>query len=175
MTDTIAAASAPRWPRLLLIIAAMIELLGGLQGLPVLLGDTSEVPGHDLGGAIVTAHIVLQPILALVVLLFAIRGNIPYALLALALNTVMTWMSYVPSLQLHGISFAGNLGSPGEIFASALLAWEIFLAPATALIVAALVLINKRLTWATLLAVLPTFVGALSVIAFGISVAIYGF
>src|SRR5262245_34348344 len=137
MTDTPAAASVPRWLRVLLIIAAVIELLGGLQGLPVLLGDVSEVPGPGLGGAVITAHIVLQPILALIALMFAIRGNIPYALLALALNTVMTWMNYVPSLQLHGISFADNLGSPGEIFTSAMLAWELFVAPATALVVAA--------------------------------------
>ena len=41
--------------------------------------------------------------------------------------------------------------------------------------IAALALTGKQLTLATLLAVLPTLVSVLSVIAFAIGVAIYGF
>ena len=58
-------ASQPRrWPGLLLLIAAIIEFLGGLGALPILAGDLSEVPGPGLGGAIIIATIILRPIAA---------------------------------------------------------------------------------------------------------------
>ena len=171
MTQTDAAiAPPPRWPRLLLLIAAAIELLVGLRDLPILLlGDLSQIPGPGLGGAVIIAKIVLQPILALAALIFTVRGRLPYALLAMALIILMTWLNYVPSVALHGLELQG---SPVVV---ALMGFQIILAPLLALAIAGLVLADKQLTLATVLAILPTFVGVAGVIAFAISVAIYGF
>ena len=173
MTDTVSvapAAQTAKWARLLLLIAAMIEFLGGLGSLPILLGDLSEVPGPGLDGQIILAGIVLQPLLALAALFFTIRGKIPYALVAMAFIVLLSWLSYVPSVRLHGLDL-----SQGDAFTTTMLGWELIVAPVVALAVAGLALWEKHLTLATVLAVLPTLAHVLSVLAFGISVAIYGF
>jgi hypothetical protein len=173
MTDTasVAPAAQPaKWARLLLLLAAVLEFLGGLNGLPILLGDLNEVPGPGLGGQIILAGIILQPILALAALVFTFRGKIPYALVAMAFIILFSWLSYVPSVQLHGLDL-----SQGDGFTSVMLGWELIAAPVVALAVAGLALLEKHLTLATVLAVLPTLAHVLSVLAFGISVAIYGF
>ena len=173
MTDTasVAPAAQPaKWARLLLLVAAMIEFLGGLGSLPILLGDLNEVPGPGLDGQIILAGIVLRPLLALAALYFTVRGKILYALAAMAFIILMAWLSYVPSVRLHGLDF-----SQGDAFTAAMLGWELIVAPVVALAVAGLALRETQLTLATVLAVLPTLAHVLSVIAFGISVAIYGF
>ena len=173
MTDTasVAPAAQPaKWARLLLLIAAMIEFLGGLRGLPMLLGDLNEVPGPGLDGQIILAGIVLQPLLALAALFFTVRGKIPYALVAMAFIILMAWLSYVPSVRLHGLDL-----SQGDAFTTTMLGWQLIVAPVVALAVAGLALRETQLTLATVLAVLPTLAHVLSVIVFGISVAIYGF
>jgi hypothetical protein len=164
------AGASPRWPRLLFIIAAAIELIGGLRDLPILLGNLSEAPGLDLGGAVIIAKIVLQPILAFLALMLAIRGRMMDALLAMAAIIALTWLSFLPSIAAHGLGLeAGGMGFP-----AALLVFQVFLAPAIAL-AAALLALARRWTPACLLAVLPTFVGVASVIAFAVDVAIHGF
>ena len=173
MTDMVSvapAAQTAKWARLLLLIAAMIEFLGGLGGLPILMGDLNEVPGPGLDGQIILAGIVLRPLLALAALFFAVRGKIPYALVAMAFIILMAWLSYVPSVRLHGLDL-----SQGDAFTTAMLGWELIAAPVVALAVAGLALRETQLTLATVLAVLPTLAHVLSVVAFGISVAIYGF
>jgi hypothetical protein len=166
---TIPGKAAPRWPRLLLLIAAAIELLGGLRDLPVLFGDLSEVPGPGLGGAVIIAKIVLQPVLALLALAFTVRGRMMDALLAMALIIAMTWLNLLPSVAIDGFDFNSGSG-----FIAAHLVFQIFLAPIAALAVAILAL-TRQWTPACLLAVLPTFLGVLGVILFAISIAIYGF
>jgi hypothetical protein len=173
MTDTVGVAPATgvaKWACVLLQIAAVIEFLGGLNGLPILLGDLNEVPGPGLGGQIILAGIVLRPLLALAALFFTIRRNIPYALVAMAFIILLSWLSYVPSVQLHGLDL-----SQGDGFTSVMLGWELIAAPVVALAVAGLALWEKHLTLASVLAVLPTLAHILSVIVFGVSVAIYGF
>lgn len=175
MTDAkLAAAPAsqlasPRWPGLLLLIAAIIELMSGLGDLPILLGDLSQIPGPGLGGAIIIAKIALQPVLALAALFFIIRGHLTYALLAMAFIILMTWLSFLPSVQLHGLELEG---SPIVVLP---MGFQLILAPFLVVAIAGLALTGRQLTLATLLAVLPTFVGVFGVIAFAIGVAIYGF
>jgi hypothetical protein len=95
-----------RWPGLLLLIAAIIEFMGGLNGLPILAGDLSEVPGPGLGGAIITATIILHPVAATAALFFLVRGNVSMAVVIL-----LAWLSYLPSVALHGLDFqAGGVG-----------------------------------------------------------------
>jgi hypothetical protein len=182
MTQAIEAAGAPagqppRWPRLLLLIVASIELMGGIGALPTLAGDLNEVPGPGLGGQIIIATIVLRPIAAAAALFFVVRGKIPYALVAMAFIILMSWLSYVPSIRLHGLDLSGNLNeiTLGSAMVTAGLFFQVIIAPMLALVIAALALTGTRLTLATVLAILPTLVQVLGVIAFGIGVAIYGF
>ncbi len=158
-----------RWPRLLLLIAAMIELLGGLGALPILAGDLNEVPGPGLGGQIVLATIILRPIAAVAALFFLVRGRLPEALVSMAVVILIGWISYLPSVQLHGLEMEGD--GAGGVFTFAMM----ILPPILVLAIAALALTGTRLKLATLLAILPTLIGILAVVAFGIGVAIYGF
>lgn len=174
MTQAIEAGGAPakqprRWPRLLLLIAVILELMGGVGALPILAGNLEEVPGPGLGGKIIIATIILRPIVAAVALFFLVRGNLPGALVSMAIVILVGWISYLPSVQLHGLEMQGD--GAGGLLTFAM----IILPPILALAIAGLALTGKQLTLATLLAVLPTLVGILSVVAFGIGVAIYGF
>lgn len=175
MTPTNGAGTLPargslRWPRLLFIIAAAIELVGGLRDLPILFGDLSQSPGLDFAGAVIIAKIVLQPVLALLALALAIRGRMTDSLLCMAGIIAMTWLSFLPAVARHGLGIsADNFG-----FVAAALIFQVFLAPALALAVALLAL-ARRWTPACLLAVVPTFIGVASVLAFAVGVAIYGF
>jgi hypothetical protein len=167
------AASAPiRPPRLLglyllLIIIAAIEAFEGLSHAPMLLGDMSVIPGPGLGGAIIKAYIASHPVLALAALAFATVGRLRYAIMALGALVLMNWLNYIPSVVLHGLDFGGFAAfqTPAQIIAFPLMG-------ACAIALAAR---NQRLGLAALLVSIPTLFGVLSVIAFGISVFLYGF
>jgi hypothetical protein len=174
MAEVNQAAAAPaqqprRWPGLLLLIVAIFEFMGGLSALPILAGDLNEVPGPGLGGAIIIGTIILHPVAAAAALFFLVRGNLPGALVSMAIVILVGWISYLPSVQLHGLEMQAD--GAGGLLTFAL----IVLPPALVLAITGLALMGKHLTLATLLAILPTLVGFLSVVAFGIGVAIYGF
>jgi hypothetical protein len=158
-----------RWPGLLLLIVAIIELMGGIGALPILAGNLDEIPGPGLGGKIIIATIILHPIAAAVALFFLVRGHLPGALVSMAVVILLGWISYLPSIQLHGLEPQGD--GAGGLFTFAL----IILPPVLVVAITALALTGKRLTLATILALLPTLISILSVVAFGIGVAIYGF
>lgn len=113
MTETVEGAApvqqSARWPGRLLLIAALIELLQGLAALPILAGDLNEVPGPGLGGAIIIATIVLHPLAALAALYFIVRAKAEWALVSMAVVILANWVSYLPSIRLHGL----DLGADG--------------------------------------------------------------
>lgn len=160
---------AQPWLRIVLIAAAFIETLGAVNDIPILFGDTSEVPGPGLGGWIITAKLALGPIAAIAALVFALSGRIRPALAALAAVILLMWLSYLPSVAIHGLDFEGSAAVVLQMM------FQIGLAPFIAATVAALAARNQRLAFATALAVLPTLVSVLSIAAFAISVGIYGF
>lgn len=162
-------ASVGRGWRMLLIVVAALEFLGGLRDLPVLFGNLSEVPGPGIGGGIIIAKIVLQPILGLVALVCALTGRLRESLLAMAAIILMTWLNWLPSIASHGLNLKGSA------FVVLQMLFQVVLAPALAAAVAALAIRNRIAAPAIALAVLPTLVGVLGVVAFGIAVAIYGF
>jgi hypothetical protein len=164
-----AGAQVPNWARLLLAIAAALELTGSLKDVPILLGDMSEIPGPGLGGFVIKAKIALSPLFAAAALFFAAGGRIRHALVAMAGVVLLNWLSYLPSVAIHGLEFQGD-GAGGLVTL-----FEIVLAPAIALLVIALAWRGERLTLATLLAVLHTAMSVLFVVLFAIGVAIYGF
>ena len=155
---------------MLLIAAAALEFLGGVRDFPILFGNLSEVPGPGLGGGIITAKIALQPILGLAALVCAWTGRLREALLAMAAIILMTWLNYLPSVALHGLDFRGK-----DAFISLHMILQVVLAPLLAAAVAALAIRNRITPTAIALAILPTVVGVLGVVAFAIGVAMYGF
>jgi hypothetical protein len=155
---------APRWPRILLLAAAAIQLTSTLPDVATLFGDTSQ-----MAGGIIMAKIALAPLIAFAALFFTVRGPVVYALLAFAALILLTWASFLPSFRLN----PPTLETGG--FELAFAAYQIVLAPLIAAMVVVLALSGKRLVLAILLAVLPTLLGVIAVIAFAISVAIYGF
>ena len=167
------ASPAPaRAPRLLglyliLIIIAAIEAFDGLSHLPTLFGDMSEIPGSGLGGAIIKAHIASHPLLALAALVFATVGRLRYAIMALGVLVLLTWLNFMPSVVRHGFDFRGvsAFETPVRIIAFPLMG-------ACAIALAAR---GQRLGLATLLVSIPTLYGVFTVIAFGIGIMIYGF
>jgi hypothetical protein len=171
------AASVPiRPPRLLglylfLIIIAAIEAFDGLSRAPVLFGDTSQVLGPGVGGAIIKTYIktyiASHPVLALAALGFATIGRLRYAILALGALVLMTWLNFMPSVVRHGLDFRGvsAFETPVRIIAFPLMA-------ACAIALAAR---GERLGLATMLVSIPTLYGVASVIAFGIGIFLYGF
>jgi hypothetical protein len=167
------AASVPvRAPRLLglyllLIIVAAIEAFEGLSHAPTLFGDTSEIPGPGIGGAIIKAYTASHPLLALAALAFATVGRLRYAIIALGALVLMTWLNFMPSVARHGFDFRGvsAFETPVRIIAFPLMA-------ACAIALAAR---GQRLGIATMLVSLPTLYGVFAVIAFGIGVILHGF
>jgi len=152
---------------LLLIIIAAIEAFEGLSHAPMLFGDMSEIPSPGLGGAIIKAYVAGHPLLALAALAFATVGRLRYAIMALGTLVVMNWLDYMPSVVRHGLDFGGlsAFQTPVQIIAFPLLG-------ACAIALAAR---KERLALAALLVSIPTLFDVFGVIAFGISVFLYGF
>jgi hypothetical protein len=152
---------------LLLIIIGAIEAFEGLSHAPMLFGDTSAIPGPGVGGAIIKAYIASHPVLALAALAFATVGRLRYAIMALGALVLMNWLNYMPSVVRHGLDFDGlsAFQTPVQIIAFPLMG-------ACAIALAAR---GQRLGLATMLVSIPTLFSVLAVIAFGISVMLYGF
>ena len=162
-----------RAPRLLglyvlLVLVAVVEAFEGLASAPILFGDMSDIPGPDVGGALIKAHIASHPVLALTALVCAAVGNVRYAIIALGALMVMTWLNYMPSVVLHGLEF--NSG-----FAALQTTAQIIAFPLMAACAIALAARNARLGLAATLVSIPTLFGVLGVIAFAIGVAVNGF
>ena len=164
------AVSVGRAWRMLLIAAAALEFLGGVRDFPILFGNLSESPGPGLGGALIIAKIALQPILGLAALVCAWTGRLRESLMAMAAIILVTWLSFLPSIALHGLDFKGK-----DAFISLHMILQVVLAPFLTAAVAAMAIRNRITPTAILLAILPTIAGVLGVVVFAVSVAIYGF
>jgi hypothetical protein len=169
---TLPEAAPIRAPRLLglyllLIIIAAVEAFEGLSHAPMLFGDMSGIPGAGLGGAIIKMYIAAHPLLALAALALATVGQLRYAVMALGALVLMNWLNYLPSVVRHGLDFGGlsAFQTPVQIIAFPLMG-------ACAIALAAR---KERLGLAALLVSIPTLFDVLAMIAFGISVFLYGF
>ncbi len=160
--------ASPLSLRLLLIVAALAELVDSAASLPVLFMDHSQIPGPGIGGALILATIALKPPLAIAAIGGALIKRMRFAVCALAAIGVCTWLFYLPSTKLSdlGISFSWA----GVQF---LVDTQLVLPIAIAAIVLAL-----RTAWlnlAIVLACLPTAIRLAGLIAFVVAVSIHGF
>src|SRR4051812_28113133 len=98
--------------RILLVIVASIELIDSSVGASMLLGDLSDFPGPGIGGALIKLHMATHPVLVLAALIFAAVGNVRHAVMALGAVVLMTWLSIMPSVVLHGLGGTGAVQTP---------------------------------------------------------------
>ena len=155
--------------RLVLVLVALIETVSTLSNLPVLYFGAPDVPGTSPGGLLISATILLSPLFAIAALVYAAKGNIRRSIIALAAVVLLGWLSYVPSAAKFWSEFPG----PGFGGVVSILVLVIF----PLLGIAAIILAQRgdKLGLATGLVILPTLLHVLAVVAFGVSVAIYGF
>jgi hypothetical protein len=93
--------AVPRWLRIALVVVAAFQTLGSLQVLPVLFEDDLTSPGTSTGGLLITAIILLSPLVALSGFVFALKGQIARAVMAIAGVSLLDWMSYFPTFVTH--------------------------------------------------------------------------
>ena len=160
--------ASPLSLRLLLIVAALAELVDSASSLPVLFMDHSQIPGPGIGGALILVTIALKPPLAIAAIGGALIKRMRFAVCALAAIGVCTWLFYLPSMKPsdYGTSFSWT----GLQF---LADTQLVLPIAIAAIVVA-----RRTAWlnlAIVLACLPTAIRLAGLIAFVLSVSIHGF
>jgi hypothetical protein len=154
---------------LVLCVAAALEALSAINDVPILFADDPEVPGPGLAGALITAKIALTPLLAFCALVFAASNRLRAALLSMAAIIALTWLSYLPSVAIHGLELQGS---------AAVVLYTLFQIVVIPLVLATIVILalrGDRPRLATALAVLPALVSVLGVAAFAIGVAMYGF
>jgi hypothetical protein len=160
--------ASPLSLRLLLIVAALAELVDSASSLPVLFLDHSQIPGPGIGGVLMLATIALKPPLAIAAIGGALIKRMRIAVCALAAVGVCTWLYYLPSMRLSDL--AAPFNSTGLLF---LADTQLVLPIAIAAIVLAL-----RTAWlnlAIVLACLPTGIRLAGLIAFVVAVSIHGF
>ncbi len=167
--DSAAPAPAPRLMglRMVLIILAAVELFDGLSSVLILFGDMSHI-GSGLGGGLIKARLAAHPVLAAAAIAFAAMGRVRHAIIALGTVIIMSWLSDMPSIVLHGLGLKGAFSiveTTAKIIAFPLIA-------ACAIAYAAH---NEHLGRATLLVAIPTLFNVVMVIGFAIGVMIYGF
>jgi hypothetical protein len=155
--------------RLILIVVAIGKVVSSLSNLVVLLDDDPGVPGTSWGGLVISAAIALGPFLAAAALIFAIRGPITRAIIAIAALALLDWLSYVPSV----VKFWSEFPGPGFVGLHGIV--QMVVLPILVVTAICLAWRGERIGLAAALALLPTVLNILGVVAFGIGVAIYGF
>lgn len=167
--DTPQQTSTPRYLRIALIVIASIEAAGALLGLPGIFYDFNPTtPLGKFAQWLTSADLVLAVPITLAALYFAVAGKSRYAIAAIAIRILVTWLSDLPSFWIHGIEWSLSYGG------TAVAGYQIG-APLIALAAIYLACRNERLRLATLLVALPTICTWLGVLIFAIGAMIYGF
>ena len=170
MSDTTTSAVKPPGTRLqvCLILLSAVQLLGGLVDISNAFTDYGHTTALlKFAQALTSVYLVLTPILAAIALYFAIRRQYVRAIYALAALIFAEWLSELPSIAIHGTEITPDF--------SGLVPFGTYVVMPI-LGVAAIVLARRgRLGFATLAAALPTIAHWAGIVAFTISIMIYGF
>lgn len=159
-----------RWKlRAAVIILSLIAVLSALSGLSVFT-YLSEFAGNGWSQwALMLGHAIV-PFLAVPALVFAIRGNLRRAIMALAAIIMVDFITdSLPSIITHGLEFASRGITSLHLFAT------MIVFPLLAIVAFVLARRNARLALATAFVSLPPLTSILGVLAFAIGVSIYGF
>jgi hypothetical protein len=160
--------ASPLSLRLLLIVAALAELVDSASSLPTLIIDHSQIPGPGIGSAIILASIALKPPLAIAAIGSALIKRMRLAVCALALTGICTWLFYLPAMTLTDLGVPFNWTSL-LFFANTELVLPI------AVVSVVLALFTARLNLAIVLACLPTAIRLAGLVALTGAAIIHGF
>jgi len=149
-------------------VVAAFQTLGSLQVLAVLFDNDPTALGTTPGDLLIKAVIVLSPIVAVSGFVFALKGQIARAVMAIAGVSLLDWISYFPTFATdwdqacwasRGYSFSSCAGSslPACAPVAIFLAWH-----------------RQWPKLAISLGLAPWVLRAEMVIAFGISIIFYG-
>jgi len=163
------AAEPSRWLRVYLIVIAALNALGGLRDVALLFTGDPDVPGNGWGGWAVTSQLALTTPFAMIAIFFLVKRDLRRAIPFIAGIGLLEWISYLPSIVNHPANF------PGTGIIGALLFAKMMIFPLLMLMAIVLACKNQRLVLAGVIASLPSIANWLMVVAFGVSVAIYGF
>ena len=173
MTSADTTAAAPpsyRWARVGLVLIAAIELLDALssaQGIFTEYHHETALLRYAQG--LNSIKLALSPLLAGTALVFAARGNLRYAIFALAALTLAGWLlDSLPAIVIHGFKPSLDFGGIEEFVFYLIM-------PVIAAAAIFLAVKRQRLGLAALLACLPALYKWASVGAFIIMLLIYGF
>jgi exosortase/archaeosortase len=155
--------------RAAVIILAIVETLGTLSSLTVF-GNLSEYRDSGFTQWLLIAGLGIYPILAIAALIFALKGNLDRAIMAIAAIVIVTWFADdLPSMFVHGLEFL--MGGFGGLF----LFGQTVVFPLLAVVAFVLARRNERMWLALFFASLSTLANIVRAIAFAIGVGIYGF
>lgn len=153
-----------------LIAVAIIELLGALSDLPDLFKGVNNLFGEAAAGSglavpLTTAHLVCHPLLAIAVVVLTATGRLRYAIIALGVVVIMTWLVHLPWLGRLDLNKARDLQwAAKQIVAFPLMA-------ALAIMLAAR---DARLGLATALVSIPTVNNLLGLTSYVVGAVING-
>jgi hypothetical protein len=156
--------------RIAVIILALIKTVSSLSGLAGGVAAISEYAGNGFGQWLLFAGVAIFPILALAALIFAFKGDVGRAIMALAAIVIVGFLTDgIPSLFVHGLELSGSATVTLYYLA------QLVVFPLLAVVAFVLARRNEKLVLAAILVCLPTVANILAVIGFAIGVSIHGF
>jgi hypothetical protein len=172
--ETPAPATPSRWARIVLLVFAVINIWMAFSDVGGVVMNIVENSNPALSW-LLWSGVPIRFLLSVAALIYAAKDNVPRAIMALALLPLLDLLTdALPSLLKEGVESAlADIAAAGPH--GMIVLFLVVVLPAMALGAIMLARRNQRLGLATFLAILPTIFGAALVVAFGISVMIYGF
>ncbi|HXZ46729.1 MAG TPA: hypothetical protein VEH02_08375 [Pseudolabrys sp.] len=173
MTTSVTTDAAPpthRWLRAGLALIAALEFLDALTGVQNIFTDYHHPTAFlRFAQTLTSIQLALSPLIAGAALVFAAMGNMRRAILALAALVLVKWaLDDIWPIPIHGLELSLDYGG-------VIIFLHHFVFPAAALAGIALVLKERQLPLAGLLVSIPTIVNWAGVVAFTVSIMMYGF
>jgi hypothetical protein len=158
-----------RWLWFSLIGLAAIVAFGAIYEFSAIFYDfDSKTTLGMIAQWLTKVQLALAPPIAITALAFAVIGRFRLAIIALASRILVDWICDTPSFAIHGVEFGGGFIGL-ELFTAQ------FLLPVIGVVAIVLAVKDTWLWLATLLVAFPTILKWAGVVAFAISVMLYGF
>jgi len=154
--------------RIAVIILAMINTLASLIGL----GVFADLAGYQntFTQWLLFAGVAFFPVLAIAALIFALKGDLRRAIMALAAIVIVGFLTdSLPALFIHGLELTGS-ATVTLLYLAHLVAF-----PLLAVVAFVLARRNEKLVLAAVLVGLPIAARILEMIMFAVVISIYGF
>ena len=156
--------------RIFVIVLGLIHTISALSGLSAF-ADLSEYAGKGFAQWLLLAGFAVFPFLAVAALVFAIKGDVRRAIMAIAMIVMVSFLTdQLPSMFIHGMDLKG-----GKPLFTLYFYLKIFLLPLLAVVAFVLARRNDRLALAAVFVSLTMVSSIIDVVGFAIGIAIYGF